>query len=304
MNTYAELLQRRLPDYDTALARTPYQEIEYIRDASVATGVEISEDVLSRAEKLDLFVVASSGYEHLPLDVLSNHDVTVANASGIHAPGIAEQVLGYLLMFTRNIHEGIKRAENQEWRHYQAREFQGSTVTIVGLGAIGHAVVDRLQGFKVNTVGVRYSPKKGGPTDEVIGFDDRKLHDVLARTDYLVLSTLLSDVTEGLIGHRELATLPPSAVLVNVSRGGVVDTDALLNALQNQELAGAALDVTEPEPLPPDHPLWRLQNVFITPHMGGHTPKHWERLADVVARNVQELEAGNPDGLVNQVFPR
>jgi len=216
--------------------------------------------------------------------------------------GIAEQVLGYILVFSRRLHEGMQRARKGEWRHYQAQEFKDSTVTVVGMGAIGHAIVERLQGFDVDTVGVRYTPEKGGPTDEVIGFDDQEFHSALARTDYLVLSTPLTEVTDELIGAEEFATLPPRAVLVNVCRGGVVDTDDLLDALQKEQLSGAALDVTDPEPLPPDHPLWSMQNVFITPHMGGHTPKHWERLADIVARNVEKLDEGSAAPFVNQVF--
>jgi phosphoglycerate dehydrogenase-like enzyme len=153
----------------------------------------------------------------------------------------------------------------------------------------------------VHTIGVRYTPEKGGPTDEVTGFDERDLHDALSRTDYLVLSTPLTDTTRKLIGESELNTLPPSAYVINVCRGGVLDTDALLSAIQNEDIGGAAMDVTDPEPLPPDHPLWRMGNVIITPHMGGHTPKHWDRLADILTNNVHRLQTGEVDGFHNQV---
>lgn len=302
---YAEKIRERLPDHQVALAQTPHEERRLIADARVATGIGADEELLSHAQNLDLFVVASSGYEHLPLDTLNEKGVTVANAAGIHAPGIADQVLGYVLMFTRRIHRAIDQRRNREWRHYQAGEMSGSTVTIVGMGSIGQTIVKRLKGFDVNTIGVRYTPEKGGPTDEVIGFDDQAFHEALARTDYLVLSTPLTDETRGLIGSAELDTLPPSAVLVNVCRGGVVETNALLSHLQKGSIAGAAMDVTDPEPLPPDHPLWFLENIIITPHMGGHTPKHWDRLADILASNVEKLDDGSSSEFVNQVtFPK
>ncbi|WP_336037774.1 D-2-hydroxyacid dehydrogenase [Halobacterium yunchengense] len=291
---YAAAIRDRLPGYDVALARTPRDERELVADARVVTGVGIDEELLAHASGLELFACAYAGYDHLPLDALRERGVAVTNASGIHAPSIAEQVLGYVLAFSRRLHEGWRRKRNREWRHYQAYELRGSTVTVVGLGAIGHAVVDRLEGFGADTIGVRYTPEKGGPTDEVVGFDADAVHDAFARTDYLVLATPLTDATRHLVDADALATLPPESVLVNVARGGVVDTDALVDALRSESLRGAALDVTDPEPLPEDHPLWGLENVLVTPHNAGHTPEHWPRLADILAANVPRLDGDEP----------
>jgi len=292
MDEYAAALRERLPDRDIALARTPKAERELVADAPVVTGVGIDEELLDAAESLELFACAYAGYGHLPMDALRERGVAVTNAAGIHAPSIAEQVLGYVLTFARDLHEGRRRQRNREYRHYQARELGGSTVTIVGLGAIGNAVVDRLQGFDVDTIGVRYTPEEGGPTDEVVGFDAEAVHDAFARTDYLVLATPLTDTTRGLVDEAAFATLPPESVLVNVARGGVVDTDALVDAVRKQSIRGAALDVTDPEPLPEDHPLWNFENVLLTPHNAGHTPEHWPRLADIVAENVSNPDSG------------
>jgi len=299
MEEYAAELRDRLPDDEVALARTPAEEREYVSDARVVTGGSIDEDLLAEAEDLELFACAYAGYGHLPLEKFRDRGIAVTNAAGIHAPSIAEQVLGFLLTFSRRLHEGWRRKQNREWRHFQAFELQDSTVTVVGLGAIGHAVVERLEGFGVDTIGVRYTPEKGGPTDEVVGFDDEAVHDAFARTDYLVLATPLTDTTRGLVDSEALATLPPESVLVNVARGGVVDTDALVGALRRESIRGAALDVTDPEPLPEDHALWNLENVLITPHNAGHTPKHWERLADIVAGNVPRLDTD--EALENRV---
>jgi len=299
--SYADKIRDRLPNRDVVHAQTPQEEKELISDARVATGISITEELLTHAEDLELFVVASSGYEHLPLEALDDYGVTVVNAAGIHASGIADQVLGYILMFTRKLHQALEQQQNREWRHYQADEVGDSTVTIVGLGSIGQTIAERLEGFDVTTIGVRYTPEKGGPTDEVIGFDDQAFHAALAKTDYLVLSTPLTDETRNLIDSKELNTLDPDAFLINVCRGGVVNSDALLSHLQKGSLAGAAMDVTDPEPLPPDHPLWFLDNVIITPHVGGHTPKHWDRLADILASNIEILDGKPADEFVNQV---
>ena len=300
MASYAETLRERLPETTVALARTPAQERALVPKARVVTGKDVDPDLLERADRLELFACTFAGTDHLPMDALADHGVAVTNAGGIHAPGIAEQTIANMLVFARNLHEGWRRKENAEWRHFQSHEFTDSTVTVVGLGSIGQAVVQRLAGFEVETIGIRYTPETGGPTDEVLGFDDEDVHEAFSRSDYVVLACPLNDLTRGLVGDAELATLPPRAVVVNAARGGLVDTEALVSALQSSGIRGAALDVTDPEPLPPDHVLWTLENCLITPHTGGHTPKHWDRLADIVAENVGALEAG--EELTNAVL--
>ncbi|MFC5136125.1 MULTISPECIES: D-2-hydroxyacid dehydrogenase [Haloferacaceae] len=302
MGSYAETLRERLPDHEVALARTPADERELVPRARIVTGVTVEEEAIADADRLELFACTFAGTDHVPVEALTDRGVAVTNAGGIHAPGIAEQSIANMLVFARRLHEGWRRKSNAEWRHFQSYEFADSTVTVIGLGSIGQHVVERLEGFDVETIGVRYTPSKGGPTDEVVGFEADAIHDALARSDYVVVACPLNDLTRGLIGEEELATLPPHAVVVNAARGGIVDTDALVSALQSSGLRGAALDVTDPEPLPADHPLWDLENCLITPHTGGHTPKHWDRLADIVADNVAALDAGgDPDDLRNLV---
>ena len=299
MGAYAAALRERLPDRTVELARTPKQERELIRDARVVTGTDVDPDLVDDASNLQFFACTFAGTDHLAVDELTARGVAVTNASGVHAPGIAEQSIGNMLVFARRLHEAWRRKQNAEWRHFQSAEFTDSTVTIIGLGAIGQAIVQRLAGFEVDTVGIRYTPSKGGPTDEVYGFEPDAVHHALARSDYVVVACPLADVTRELLGGAEFATMPPNAVVVNAARGGVIDTDALVAALQSGAIRGAALDVTDPEPLPGDHPLWTLENCLITPHTGGHTPKYWDRLADIVAENVDRLDAGT--SLVNEV---
>ncbi|MFW6317772.1 MAG: D-2-hydroxyacid dehydrogenase [Halorubrum sp.] len=302
MESYAETLRERLPDRTVTLARTPAAERELVPRARVVTGITVSADLVADADRLELFACTFAGTDHVPVEALADEGVAVTNAGGIHAPGIAEQSIANMLVFARRLHEGWRRKSNAEWRHFQSHEFAGSTVTVIGLGSIGQHVVDRLAGFDVETVGVRYTPSKGGPTDEVVGFEPDAIHDALSRSDYVVVACPLNDLTRGLIGEAELATLPPHAVVVNAARGGIVETDALVAALRSSGIRGAALDVTDPEPLPSDHPLWDLENCLITPHTGGHTPKHWDRLAAIVAENVAALDAGeDPASLRNVV---
>lgn len=288
-------------EHEITLAESPTAAVDLVSDTEVIVGGNLEPDVLDAAQNLQLFACSSAGVGHLDLDTLRERGVTVTNASGVHGPNIAEHVLGWILMITRRLDVGIQRQERREWNHFQAfGELQGSRVCVVGLGAIGQAICERLEGFGVETVGVRYSPEKGGPTDEVYGFEE--IQEALVGVDYLVVACPLTDTTEGLIGDGEISTLPPDAVLVNVGRGPIVDTEALVSALRDNKLHAAAVDVTDPEPLPENHELWGLSNVYITPHNSGHTPHYWERVADILVRNVAHVEeTGAYDDIENQV---
>lgn len=292
MAAYAEALRDRLPEYSIVHATTPRQEVEFGSKARIVTGEMMPVEAVERNDRLAVFACSFAGVDHLPLDRFERKGVIVTNASGIHSIGIAEQVIGAMLTFARGLLKA--RDTNQPVGDAEALfSLAGKTVTIVGLGAIGTAVGRRLAGFDVTRIGVRYSPEKDGPVDTIIGYDQSEFHDALAETDVLVLSCPLTDVTEKLIDETAFSILSPTAVVINVARGGVIDTSALVQALASNEIRGAALDVTDPEPLPPDHSLWTFDNCLITPHMGGHTPLHWERLADIVATNLQRLMNGD-----------
>ena len=309
---YASRLRTRLPDVTVNCARTPAEERSLIADARFVTGTAIDESLLEHAREslleharaLSVFACTYVGTGHLPLEARRKRSITVTNAAGVHGPNVAEHVLGAILGFARRFHVGRRQQGTRTWRHYPTRELQGSTVTVFGLGAIGTAVLERLEPFGVDTIGVRYTPEKGGRADEVVGFDSASVHDALARSDYVVLACPLTDETRGLLSRPEFATLPSDAVIINLACGPVVDTDALCRALQRGHIRGASLDVTDPEPLPPDHPLWRIDAVQLTPHNAGDTPRYYDRLAAIVGENVDRIrETGSYTGLRNQVVP-
>ena len=294
-------LRERLPEWDVIHAASEPEEYEHIADAEIAVGGSMSVDLLDEAEELELFACSSAGVGHLDLEAFKEAGVAVTNASGVHGPNMAEHVIGWILMITRRLDYGIELQERHEWRHFQTDgELFGSTVCVVGLGAIGQAIVDRLEPFGVDLIGVRYTPEKGGPTDEVYGFDE--IVEAVTPADYVLVACPLTDTTRGLIDGDVLDAMHPDSVLVNVGRGPIVDTDALVNTIQSNGLRAAALDVTDPEPLPHDHPLWGFGNVYITPHNSGHTPLYWERVGDILLENLERVEeTGEYEDLQNQV---
>jgi Phosphoglycerate dehydrogenase and related dehydrogenases len=289
---YRDVLDERLPSKTVRLVSSPTEYDELLPEARIISGFEIDAETVDRATNLEMFACTFAGTDHLPLDAFAANDVQVTNASGVHGPNAAEQVLAYVLSFARSLDRGWKQSQAGTWSHYQTDELYDSTVTVVGMGSIGGAILDRLAPFGVETIGVRNSPSKGGTADEVVGIE--QVPEILPRTDYLVLACPLTEQTAQLVDETALEQMPPDSVLVNIARGAVVDTDALLAALQTNELRGAALDVTDPEPLPDGHPLWSHDNCLITPHNAGHTPRYWDRMADIIADNIDRLDTDEP----------
>ena len=283
---YADTIREAHPDLDVVVARTPAEERKYLAEASVATGYQIDSELVASSETLELFACTFAGIGHLPLDALEEAGVVVTNASGVHGPNVSEQVMGYVLSDVRNLRRAWEQNKRGEWNHFQGGELRGSTATVVGMGPIGTEILARFNDFGVETIGVRYTPDKGGNADEVVGFEETL--NAAARSDYLVLACPLTETTKGLIDDQVFNALSPDTMVVNIARGSVVDTDALVAALRGNNIRSAALDVTDPEPLPVDHPLWELSNCLITPHNAGHTPKYWSRCTEILSEAVDE----------------
>lgn len=301
IDNYANAIRDRLPDKDVRIARTPAQARKAISEVPIVTGLEMDRELLEEADSLELFAGLYAGTDHLPMEEFDQRGIAVTNASGVHGPNAAEQAIGLLLALIRGVPRALNQGERGEWRHFGPKELNGSTITVIGLGPIGEAIIDRLEPFGVDTIGARYTPEKGGPADEIIGMEANAIHSALAESDGVILACPLTELTRNLIDSEAFATMPPTAVLINIARGPVVDTSALVSAIQKNHIDGAGLDVTDPEPLPPDHPLWTFGNVIITPHNAGYTPYYYERVAEILAENVSRIEGtGTAEELRNQ----
>jgi phosphoglycerate dehydrogenase-like enzyme len=218
---------------------------------------------------------------------------------------MAESVLGMMLHFARGFDHAVRAQARREWgkRPFEedllaAREVAGAVCGILGLGGIGREVAARARALGMAVVAVRRRPEPGPAGVELL-HGEGALAELLERSDYVVITVPSTAATRGLVGAAELARLRPGTVLINVARGDVVDEAALADALRSGRLRGAGLDVFSREPLPPESPLWDLDNVLITPHVSGTTPRFWRREMDLVVANVGRYLRGEP--LRNQV---
>ncbi|WP_276261513.1 D-2-hydroxyacid dehydrogenase [Haloglomus litoreum] len=296
----AAAIEERLPDIRVGTLQPDDLEPTDLDDVRVLVTFEPPRD-LGVPEVSPRWIHAlTAGVDGYDIGGLRERGVVLTNASGVGAEPVAEQVLGYLLTFERRLHRAVRQQVEGEWDWFGGRELRDETVGIVGVGAIGGRVAELLDAVGAETLGLSRHPASMHPAvDEAYGTGD--LTTLLERSDYVVLTCPLTDETRGLVGASELARMRDHAVLVNVGRGGLVDQDALVAALREGTIRGAALDVFEREPLPTDSPLWERSDVVLTPHNAGSTPNYWRRNADLFARNYRRFVAGDLDDLVNRV---
>jgi phosphoglycerate dehydrogenase-like enzyme len=244
----------------------------------------------SRARRLRFLQLMGSGTDALwPAEGLPE-EVVIANARGIHLPEMRDHVLAMILGFERGLPRLLAQQGAREWTRFAAGSVAGKTVGILGLGEVGRAVALACKALGMRVIGARAVARPTSGVDEVVGPD--RLEDVLRGADYLVVTVPLTRETRGMLGADALAKLPPGAVIVHVSRGGVMDEGALEEALRSGRLRGAALDVFATEPLPRESGLWSTPNVIVSPHVAGEVPRYIERAVALFLENLERVERG------------
>jgi len=268
----------------------------------VSEYIPINASLLERAPRLKAVIAYGAGYDHIDVDSLSERGVQVCNCRGENAQAVAELTFGLLLCLLRRIHRSDRWVRENGWpkagralpEWISGQELWKKNLGIIGLGQIGSIVAKIANGFEMKIVA--YDPFVQPKFD----VKSSPLKEVLSRADILTLHIPLSSKTEKMIDARALAAMKPEVILVNTSRGRVIDEQALLKALREGRVKGAALDVFSSEPISAEHPFAQMENVVLSPHMGAMTQEAGERLSDTVARQVRDiLDGRRPECLVN-----
>jgi D-3-phosphoglycerate dehydrogenase len=249
----------------------------------------------------DVKLISQSGGagRHIDLEAATRLGIAVASAAGTpnSSAGVAELGLGLLLALARDIPANDRRIREGDWAAPPTVVLHGKTLGVIGLGKIGGhmAKVCQAMGMSVIAWGPTLTTERAAERGaEYVAFDD-----LFPRADVLFISPILSDLTRGIIGREQLASMKPTSYLINIARGPIVQEDALVEALQQGRIRGAGLDVFDEEPLPTDHPLLKLDNVVLTPHVGWVTETGFARMADGVIENAINYLDGNPTNIVN-----
>jgi phosphoglycerate dehydrogenase-like enzyme len=292
-------LKKAVPNVQVVTGLSRDEALKLAPQVHGIDGRYCSSEFLRAADKLCWVQSTSAGVErYLAVPELRETErIVLTNMRAVHGPSIADHVFAMLLALTRDLPYYLDPAQDGTWnrRGSGARTIalQDKTLLVVGLGGIGSEVARRGKGFGMHVLATRRSETPPPPYVDRQTRPD-KLMELLPQADVVVLCVPLTKQTEGMIGADELEAFKPDSYLVNIARGKVVDTEALLKALEDGRLAGACLDVTDPEPLPSGHPLWTMPNVVITPHMSGRSALTSERWRAVYLENLRRFGAGEP----------
>ena len=253
----------------------------------------VPEAFCSQSKRLKWLNTFSAGVDPLAKSKIADLPITITNAKGVHGPSMGLTTLGYCIWHLRSFGEVRENQKNRIWKKPAFKdEAAGKTLGIVGAGSIaGHvAKYAKAVGFKV--IGVKRSVVQLENFDEM--YSDKELDKALSMMDFVVTLTPLTDKTYHLMNEARFAAMKKGAFFINISRGGVVDEKALVGALESGHLSGAALDATDPEPLPPESLLWDMPNVFITPHYSADSPFLIDRAVEQFCKNIENFKSGKP----------
>jgi phosphoglycerate dehydrogenase-like enzyme len=251
-------------------------------------------DITERTPKLRWVQTLSAGIDKLPLEAFIKRNIIVTNGKGVHTVQMSEFTLGVMLQWVRNTNKFLKHQQVKKWEPKLALdELYGKTVGILGAGAIGEAVARKCQAFDMRVMGFNRSGATQPHFHEILS-GDNGLTTLLQKSDFVVLLLPSTTKTYHLIKREHLQQMKSSAFLINIARGDVIDEEALIEALQNGTISGAALDVFEQEPLPETSPFWTMDNVILTPHISGATDHYIERAAPIFYHNMKQYIAGQP----------
>lgn len=290
-------IQAAVPQAEIVVTRDEAEIAAHMPTAHVIWGSNYLPELLPKCPNLAFIQVSSAGVDRLLQPELLAHPVQLINARGIHGTTIAEHVFLLMLSLARQLPAMQSAQKRHDWIRVTPQLLANKTLGIVGYGSIGQAIGQRAKAFGMRVLATRRNPEPDQWADEVWGND--RLHELLPLCDYVVLATPLTPETKHLIGAPELSLCKPSAALINIARGPVVDEPALIQALQDGTIAAAGLDVFYREPLAIDSPLWDMPQVIVTPHMAGHMPDYDDNVIDILVENLRRYLANQP--LINVV---
>jgi len=287
---WPEMRVVHLPDYDNLPAELP--------DTDIFVGYSLRVKQLKDAKKLKWIHSTAAGVAQLMYPELRDAGILVTNPSGVFSVPMAEHTMGLIVALARNFPDSVRQQDRANWsqqelwdRPQHLAEVNGQVLLIVGYGSIGRELAKRAKAFEMRVWGVTRSGEGHGDHVEKMT-PAAKLHEVLPEADYVVVSAPETAETKHLIGAAEIAKMKRGARLINVGRGSLLDERALISALEEAKLAGAAIDVAETEPLPAESPLWKTPNLFITPHTSALSDRLWKRQTALLVELVERWFSG------------
>ena len=291
---FADRLRTDFPGLEVVRLSSYDRAEEEIRDAEVVVTWSLRPEQVEAAQKLRWLHSPAAAVHQLLFPELVHRDIIITNGRDVHGPVVGEHIIALILALAKKLPQASRFQQKREWGQQQLweacphpREIAGATLGMVGLGSIGRTAARLAAAVGMLVIAVREHPEKGSPEGVAEVLPPPQLDTLLGQSDYVALAVPITAATNALIDAARLARMKPDACLINVGRGQLIDEAALIQALQDKKIGGAALDVFIEEPLPASSPLWDFENVLITPHTAGLTDKQWDRQYALVAENMR-----------------
>jgi phosphoglycerate dehydrogenase-like enzyme len=291
-------LRDLFPDIHFVNTEDPETLAEQIVDADALCSMRITSGLFRAAARMKWIHSLAAGIGGLMIPEVLSSEVLITNARGVFSTVMAEHTLGMILAFSRRLLDSYRLQQHHQWGRDalwalqpSMGEIRGKTLGIIGYGSIGREIATRARALGMRILALKKDPSKGVEhADHVLTLGQR--HELLKESDFVVLALPHTPDTKQVLGEAEFNVMKPSAYVINIGRGKLIDEGAMLSALQEGRIAGAALDVFSTEPLPEDHPLWEQPNVLITPHSAAIFPEFWPRSLALLAENIRRFRSG------------
>ncbi|HME45008.1 MAG TPA: D-2-hydroxyacid dehydrogenase [Syntrophorhabdales bacterium] len=296
---YKEAISEKFPDLVIHAATSEKEVGEFIAQADVLLCSRISDGLMQKASKLQWIQAVTTGTDYITRLPSLKKSVIITTTRGIHAPQVSEMVILLMLALNRDLAQVVRNQDKALWVSRPSKLLWKKKAGILGIGVIGEEVARKCKAFGMEVFGMDVVKRNVEWVDHFYGPED--IVEVAGQVDFLILVAPYTPETENIVGPKVVAAMKPTAFLINLARGELIDDEALISALKAGKIAGAGLDVYRQEPLPSDHPFWGMKNVMVIPHMGGPSDVYVEQAMAVIGENLRRYLSGERKNLINLI---
>jgi phosphoglycerate dehydrogenase-like enzyme len=298
-NEYKKALESKFPEVIIRVSLKEEDIGDFIEKVNVLLTFRISDGLIKRAKNLQWIQSIASGVDAIVNLPSLRKDILLTSTRGIHRPQMSEMAILLMLSLSRNFPQIIRNQDKGIWERWPARLLYEKKVGILGIGAIGEEIARKCKAFGMTVLGIDIVQRKVDAVDYSYGPED--LLKVVQEVDYFIIVVPSTPQTHKMVGENVLSSMKPTAFLINIGRGEIVDENALIRALESGKIAGAALDVFSQEPLLRDHPFWKTKNLILTPHVGGTSTIYVDQVLSIFKENLRRFLRGERQTLINLV---
>lgn len=296
---YKKALGPKFPEVVIHAVRKEEEVGKFIEQADILLAIRISDELLKRASKLQWIHALTTGVDYIVNLPSLKREMIITSTRGIHGPQVSEMAFLLMLALNRNLPQVIRNQDRKIWERWPGKLLWKKRVGILGVGVIGEEIARKCKAFGMEVFGIDIVKRKIDSIDVFYGPED--IVEVARKVDYFIIVAPYTPQTEKMVDSKVLSAMKPTAFLINLGRGEIVDEEALINILRSGRIAGAGLDTYCQEPLPPDHPFWEMKNVIVSPHVAGMSDVYVEQALTIFEENLRRFLKGERENLINVI---